>query len=297
MDAKTELVSGSSNRLAEGAEQQAISIEEAGSSLEELSKVTQGNAHRSQNAKTVVGRARELAEKGAADIRDMNDAMDGIRASSSSVADILKSIDEIAFQTNILALNAAVEAARAGDAGSGFAVVADEVRSLARRSALAAKETAVKIEDSMKRSEKGAELSAQVADQLQEIFTIVCQADEIIGQIASASSEQSESIFLVNTKMKEIDRVTRQSAGISGSNASHANELNDLSASLRKVVHDIAQILHGPKANTPSHSKETSQTRAQEPPNRTPATPSQSEKKHASPTNRTQTRFSDLTLS
>ena len=145
-------VSAASQSLAQGSGEQAASIEETSSSLEELASMTGRNAESAQKANDLAKQARRAAEKGAVDMQTMNAAMEAIKVSSDDIAKIIKTIDEIAFQTNILALNAAVEAARAGEAGMGFAVVADEVRNLALRSANAAsKETAAKIESAIGR--------------------------------------------------------------------------------------------------------------------------------------------------
>ena len=121
--------------------------------------MTRSNAEHAREAKNLADTARQAAESGTAEIQQMSQAMDAIKEASHNIAKIIKSIDEIAFQTNILALNAAVEAARAGEAGLGFAVVADEVRNLAQRSAQAARETAEKIEDSIRKSERGVQIS------------------------------------------------------------------------------------------------------------------------------------------
>jgi methyl-accepting chemotaxis protein len=159
-------VSSSSQSLAEGASEQAASLEETSSSLEELSSMTKRNAENAQKANDLAKQARTAADKGAGDMQTMSAAMAAIKVSSDDIAKIIKTIDEIAFQTNILALNAAVEAARAGEAGMGFAVVADEVRNLAQRSAQAAKETADKIEGAIGNTAQGVEISKKVAETL-----------------------------------------------------------------------------------------------------------------------------------
>ena len=148
-------ISTASQSLAEGASEQAASLEETSSSLEEMASMTKRNAENAQKANDLAKEARHSADKGAGDMQTMSTAMEAIKVSSDDIAKIIKTIDEIAFQTNILALNAAVEAARAGEAGMGFAVVADEVRNLAQRSAQAAKETATKIEGAITKTDRG----------------------------------------------------------------------------------------------------------------------------------------------
>ena len=240
---ETDSVMSSSKELSIGSASQAASVEETSSSLEELSQVTESSVTRAKEAKGIAGRARDLATQGSKEVQEMNKAMGEIRNSSNSVAQILKSIDEIAFQTNILALNAAVEAARAGEAGAGFAVVADEVRSLAQRSALAAHETAEKISDSVSRSEHGVEMSERISQNLNEIFEITGQVDDIIAQIVDYSSEQKEGIDQINSSVLEISRVTQGNAASSQGNADRSNNLNSLAAQLNGVVSEIALIL------------------------------------------------------
>ncbi|MDR3459529.1 MAG: methyl-accepting chemotaxis protein, partial [Verrucomicrobiae bacterium] len=156
-------VSSASQTLAEGASEQASSLEETSSSLEEMSSMTKRNSENTLKANELAKEARAAADKGVGDMSTMATAMEAIKVSSDDIAKIIKTIDEIAFQTNILALNAAVEAARAGEAGMGFAVVADEVRNLAQRCAQAAKETSGKIEGAIAKSGQGVEITAKVA--------------------------------------------------------------------------------------------------------------------------------------
>jgi methyl-accepting chemotaxis protein len=238
-------VSASSQSLAEGASEQAASLEETSASLEEMSSMTKRNAENAETAKNLANQTRNAADVGAADMKEMSSAMDAIKSSSDNIAKIIKTIDEIAFQTNILALNAAVEAARAGEAGMGFAVVADEVRNLAQRSAQAAKETAEKIEDSIRKSGQGVQISAKVALSLGEIVEKARKVDELIGEIASASREQSQGIQQVNTAVTEMDKVTQSNAANAEESASASEELNAQAATLKEAVEELVQLVGG----------------------------------------------------
>ena len=174
-------------------------------------------------------------------------AMNDIKGSSDEVAKIIKTIDEIAFQTNILALNAAVEAARAGEAGMGFAVVADEVRNLAQRAAQAAKETSGKIETAVTKTTQGVQISAKVAQSLQEIVAKVRQVDELAAEVAAASREQSQGIEQVNTAVTQMDKVTQSSAATAEESASASEELNAQAEVLRDAVGDLLKLVDGRK--------------------------------------------------
>ncbi len=215
-------VSSTSQSLAQGASEQAASLEEISSSLEELSSTTKHNAANASAAKTAADGARATAEHGAEEMAKMEQAMAGIRQSSADISKIIKTIDEIAFQTNILALNAAVEAARAGEAGAGFAVVADEVRTLAQRCAVAAKETNEKITDATQRSEQGAVLSSSVTQSLQEIVGKSREVDRLVAEVATASREQSAGLEQVNTAVTQMDKVTQSNAASAEEAASAA---------------------------------------------------------------------------
>jgi methyl-accepting chemotaxis protein len=238
-------VSSASQSLAEGASQQAASLEETSSSLEEMSSMTKRNTENAQRAKDLANQARVAGDAGAADMKQMIVAMDAIKTSSADIAKIIKTIDEIAFQTNILALNAAVEAARAGEAGAGFAVVADEVRNLAQRCAQAAKETAGKIEDAVQKSNRGAEISGKVAQSLDEIVTKARQVDELAAEVASASQEQTQGITQVNLAVSEMDKVTQSNAANAEESASAAEELNAQADALKDAVSELLALVDG----------------------------------------------------
>jgi len=238
-------VSSASQSLAEGASEQAASLEETSSSLEEMSSMTKRNAETAGKVKELGSEARKAGDLGVIDMTALVGAMDDIKTSSADIAKIIRTIDEIAFQTNILALNAAVEAARAGEAGAGFAVVADEVRNLARRCAQAAKETAGKIEDAVQKSAKGADISAKVAKSLEEIVGKARQVDEMAGEVAAASQEQSQGISQVNTAVTQMDKVTQSNAANAEESAAAAEELTAQAETLKDAVSDLLRLVDG----------------------------------------------------
>jgi len=247
-------ISNASQTLAEGASEQAASLEETGASLEEMSSMTKRNAEAAQNAKKVAGQARGVVENGTTGMQNMTAAMEGIKTSSSEIAKIIKTIDEIAFQTNILALNAAVEAARAGEAGAGFAVVAEEVRSLAQRSAQAAKETAGKIETALVKITEGARASNEVSGMLTEIVGQVRTMDTLVAEIANASSEQSNGIGQVNIAVSQMDKITQGNAASAEESAAAAQELNAQSVELQFLVQNLSVMVGVKDAATSSDS-------------------------------------------
>jgi methyl-accepting chemotaxis protein len=235
-------LSSASQTLSNGSMNQASALEETSASLEELSSMTRQNCESSRKANTLAQTTRSAADQGSRDMRTMNTAMGAIKNSSDDIAKIIKTIDEIAFQTNILALNAAVEAARAGDAGLGFAVVADEVRSLAQRSALAARETAGKIEAAIHNAAQGVEISSKVSGALDEIVTKARQLDELAAEVATASTEQTNGIGQINSAVSQMDQVTQGNAAASEQTAATAEELSAQADSLRVAVHDMLKL-------------------------------------------------------
>ena len=245
-------VSGSSQTLAEGANEQAASLEETSSSLEEMASMTKRNTENAEKANELAREARLAADTGAADMTAMTAAMNEIKTSADDIAKIIKTIDEIAFQTNILALNAAVEAARAGEAGAGFAVVADEVRNLAQRAAQSAKETSVKIENALTKTAQGVQLTDKVAASLQEIVTKVREVDTLVAEVASASKEQTQGIQQVNGAVSQMDKVTQSNAANAEEGASAAEELNAQAVSLTEAVGSLLRLVTESAANDPA---------------------------------------------
>jgi len=244
-------VSSASQTLAEGASEQASSLEETSSSLEEMSSMTKRNSENARKANELAKEARAAADKGVGDMQTMATAMEAIKVSSDDIAKIIKTIDEIAFQTNILALNAAVEAARAGEAGMGFAVVADEVRNLAQRCAQAAKETSGKIEGAITKTGQGVEITSKVAEALNVIVTKVRQVDELVSEVSGASREQTDGITQINVAVGQMDKVTQGNAANAEESAAAAEELNAQAEIMKQSVAELLQLVGGAREAAP----------------------------------------------
>jgi methyl-accepting chemotaxis protein len=212
--------------LSSRTESQASSLEQTASSMEQLSSTIQQNADNAHQANQLAQSAQTVALKGGKVVAEVVDTMKGINDSSRKIADIIRVIDGIAFQTNILALNAAVEAARAGEQGRGFAVVAGEVRSLAGRSAEAAKQIKSLIEASVGRVAQGSKLVDHAGATMHEVVTAIRRVNDIIGEISAASSDQSSGVRQVSEAVNNMDRTTQQNAALVEEMASAAASLN-----------------------------------------------------------------------
>ncbi|MDI6957366.1 methyl-accepting chemotaxis protein [Pantoea sp. Pa-EAmG] len=229
-------ISAGNNDLSARTEQQAASLEQTAASMEQLTATVKQNAENARQASQLALSASETAQKGGEVVEGVVRTMHDIAGSSKKIADITSVIDGIAFQTNILALNAAVEAARAGEQGRGFAVVAGEVRNLAQRSAQAAKEIKGLIEDSVRRVDSGSQLVGTAGNTMGEIVNAVTRVTDIMGEIASASDEQSRGIDQVGQAVTEMDRVTQQNASLVEESAAAAASLEEQASRLSQSV-------------------------------------------------------------
>jgi methyl-accepting chemotaxis protein/methyl-accepting chemotaxis protein-1 (serine sensor receptor) len=219
-------VASSSQTLSQSSSEQAASLEETSATMQEMSSMTRQNAANSKEAAQVFARADEMVRRAEVALNDMVEAMTSIRDSSGKVAKIIKTVDEIAFQTNILALNAAVEAARAGEAGLGFAVVADEVRNLALRSAQAAKDTANLIDESMAASTSGTEKVDHLGNTIRDITAAIGQAKQLVDEVSTASVQQATGFEQVSHAIAEMEKVTQSTAATAEESAAASEELN-----------------------------------------------------------------------
>jgi len=241
--ASTDQVSSGSKQVADGAQslaqgstEQAASIEELSSSIAEIAEKTKTNAMTADKTAKLSETIKESAEKGSRQMDEMITAVGEINEASKNISKIIKTIDDIAFQTNILALNAAVEAARAGSAGKGFAVVAEEVRNLASKSAEAAKDTGNMIQNSMEKAELGSQIAGETAASLNEIVSGVKESSQLIAEIAKASEEQSLGIEQINIGIDQVAQVVQQNSATAEESAAASEEMSGQSDLLQQLL-------------------------------------------------------------
>ncbi|MEM5425263.1 methyl-accepting chemotaxis protein [Paraburkholderia ferrariae] len=230
-----EIAAGNTD-LSQRTEEQAASLEETASSMEQLASTVRHNAENARQAASLADSASGVAQRGGAAVSRVTETMQSISESSFKVSEIIGVIEGIAFQTNILALNAAVEAARAGEQGRGFAVVAAEVRSLAQRSASAAKEIKMLIDESVSRVDAGSQLVVDAGSTIDEIVNAVMRVTGMVKDIAAASEEQSIGIEQINRAVSQMDEVTQQNAALVEQASAAAQSMSQQAQSLREAV-------------------------------------------------------------
>lgn len=223
----------------------AASLEQTVASLEEMSSMVKMNSNNAQQAAALSESSKAAAEEGQKEIISLIDSMKDISSSSKKIAEIISVIDDIAFQTNLLALNAAVEAARAGEQGKGFAVVADAVRALAQRSAVAAKDINVLIQESVEKVDRGAALADKSGVVLQNIVTSVKKVSDLNTEISTASTEQTTGIQQISQAMNHLDQGTQSNAAASEEIAASTEEISAQAQQMENLVQDLQVVING----------------------------------------------------
>jgi len=229
-------ISDGAQSLAQGSTEQAASVQQLSSSISEIAQKTKDNAEMAGRAASLASNIKTSAEKGSGQMDEMMLAVKDINESSQNISKVIKSIDDIAFQTNILALNAAVEAARAGQHGKGFAVVAEEVRNLAAKSAEAAKDTESLIADSISKAELGSKIADDTSESLKEIVHGIDESTRLVGDIARSSDEQSAGIDQINKGVDQVAQVVQQNSATAEESAAASEEMSGQSIMLEELI-------------------------------------------------------------
>ena len=232
-------VANGSQSLAQGATEQAAAIQQLSASIGDIAEKTKENAATAEKTSKLSEIIRENAEKGSRQMDEMMTAVKDINDASQSISKIIKTIDDIAFQTNILALNAAVEAARAGQHGKGFAVVAEEVRNLAAKSAEAAKETGLMIQNTMDKAEFGSGIATQTASSLAEIVTGINESSALITEFAQSSEAQAIWITQINTGIDQVAQVIQQNSATAEESAAASQQMSSQSMVLQELMSEF----------------------------------------------------------
>lgn len=232
----SQMISNGSSSLAEGTSRQASSAEELSSSVAEITQNIQLNAQNADKARSLSNESIDMVNSQNHQIENMLSAMTNIENSAAEISKIIKTIEDIAFQTNILALNAAVEAARAGAAGKGFAVVADEVRNLANKSADAASSTSVLIGSCIDAVNNGSAIAHSTADAMTQVIEITNETNDLIESIATQTGKQAESVQLIKSEIDSISEVIAQNSATAEESAASCAELNSQATTLREKI-------------------------------------------------------------
>lgn len=266
-------ISHASQTLAQGACEQAGSLEQASTALEELTSATQCNADHARQADTLASKAQQAAKGGETEAYNiagqvskrmtaLTEAVDSIRSATGRTAQVVDTIDEIAFQTNLLALNAAVEAARAGEAGAGFAVVADEVRALAQRAAEEVKNTTALMKEAQKATDQVTTVSEGLNSYLEQavgndvllafqgVVTAAQRVTQLMAEVAAASDEQAKGIGSVSASVTDMDQVTQGNAAAAEQAAAASEELNAQAESMGELLLTLQRLVRGGRANS-----------------------------------------------
>lgn len=238
-------IASASHEIASRISQQAASLEQTSSSLAELDSICQQSAGNARRIGELVAEVDQVVAEGNRQMLEMNGAMEGIKQAAHGVGSIVKTIEEVAFQTNILALNAAVEAARAGEAGAGFSVVADEVRNLAQRASQASQRAAALIGNSVTSSDHGAQSSGQLSGVFSAILSKIAGVNAAVGEIASSFESQTNGISQINSAVAQLSQGTQAQAANSEETASAASQLRAQSDTLRRLTSGLQEIVEG----------------------------------------------------
>ncbi|KFX03797.1 chemotaxis protein [Pectobacterium betavasculorum] len=264
-NASSEIVAGNTD-LSSRTEQQAAAVEQTAASMEQLTATVKQNADNAHQANKLAISASQTARQGGEQVNNVVQTMTAIESSSKRIAEITSVINSIAFQTNILALNAAVEAARAGEQGRGFAVVASEVRNLAQRSSQAAKEIEGLISESVNQVSRGATLVGNAGKTMNDIVTSITQVHDIMGEIATASDEQSRGISQVSQAIVEMDSTTQQNAALVEQSSAAADSLEEQARLLKQAV-SVFRLANAQHDDTPAGIAFNNQTQRLHAPN------------------------------